>query len=91
MCPFPIWYPASFAKQSGQRHGGLVGCSDGTCGGHWYKVPDPECDLDYVTEGRRSLPLKTIMSNSFAFGGSNAVLIVGSYENGDHSPRNFKL
>lgn len=45
-----------------------------------YKVPDPDCDLDYVTEGKRSLPLKNIMSNSFAFGGSNAVLIVGKYE-----------
>lgn len=45
-----------------------------------YKVPDPECDLDYVTEGKRNLPLKNIMSNSFAFGGSNAVLIVGKYE-----------
>jgi 3-oxoacyl-(acyl-carrier-protein) synthase len=44
-----------------------------------YKVPDPECDLDYVTEGKRNLPLNTIMSNSFAFGGSNAVLIVGRY------------
>ncbi len=48
-----------------------------------YKVPDPECDLDYVTEGKRSLPLKNIMSNSFAFGGSNAVLIVGTYEAAD--------
>ena len=45
-----------------------------------YKVPDPECDLDYVTEGRREVPLKNIMSNSFAFGGSNAVLVVGAYE-----------
>jgi 3-oxoacyl-[acyl-carrier-protein] synthase II len=45
-----------------------------------YKVPDPECDLDYVTEGFRSLPLRNVMSNSFAFGGSNAVLIVGTYE-----------
>lgn len=45
-----------------------------------YKVPDPECDLDYVTAGKRELPLKNIMSNSFAFGGSNAVLIVGKYE-----------
>ena len=44
-----------------------------------YKVPDPECDLDYVTEGYRRLPLRNIMSNSFAFGGSNAVLIVGKY------------
>lgn len=45
-----------------------------------YKVPDPECDLDYVTAGKRELPLKNIMSNSFAFGGSNAVLIIGKYE-----------
>jgi 3-oxoacyl-(acyl-carrier-protein) synthase len=45
-----------------------------------YKVSDPECDLDYVTEGRRSLHVHNTMSNSFAFGGSNAVLIVGEYE-----------
>lgn len=44
-----------------------------------YKVPDPECDLDYVTEGKRSVRLRNVMSNSFAFGGSNAVLIVGKY------------
>ena len=44
------------------------------------KVPDPECDLDYVTEGSRKLPLQNIMTNSFAFGGSNAVLIVGTYK-----------
>jgi 3-oxoacyl-[acyl-carrier-protein] synthase II len=45
-----------------------------------YKEPDPECDLDYVVEGKRNLPLRNVMSNSFAFGGSNAVLIVGAYE-----------
>ncbi|HSM72049.1 MAG TPA: beta-ketoacyl-[acyl-carrier-protein] synthase family protein [Anaerolineales bacterium] len=45
-----------------------------------YKVPDPECDLDYVTEGSREVSLRNVMSNSFAFGGSNAVLIVGKYE-----------
>ena len=44
-----------------------------------YKVPDPDCDLDYVTEGKRDVRLQNIMSNSFAFGGSNAVLIVGKY------------
>lgn len=38
--------------------------------------PDPECDLDYVpNEGRRNVGLNAVMSNSFAFGGSNAVLI----------------
>lgn len=38
--------------------------------------PDPECDLDYVpNEGRRNVELSAVMSNSFAFGGSNAVLI----------------
>jgi beta-ketoacyl-acyl-carrier-protein synthase II len=45
-----------------------------------YKVPDPDCDLDYVTEGKRNVRLRNVMSNSFAFGGSNAVLIVGKYE-----------
>jgi 3-oxoacyl-[acyl-carrier-protein] synthase II len=38
--------------------------------------PDPECDLDYVpNQGRTDLDLNVVMSNSFAFGGSNAVLI----------------
>ncbi len=38
--------------------------------------PDPECDLDYVPNvGRRNIELNAVMSNSFAFGGSNAVLI----------------
>jgi 3-oxoacyl-(acyl-carrier-protein) synthase len=44
-----------------------------------YRVPDPECDLDYVIEGKRNIRLQNVMSNSFAFGGSNAVLIVGKY------------
>jgi 3-oxoacyl-[acyl-carrier-protein] synthase II len=37
---------------------------------------DPECDLDYVPgAGRRDVALRAVMSNSFAFGGTNAVLI----------------
>ena len=37
---------------------------------------DPECDLDYVAnQARRKVPLGTVMSNAFAFGGTNAVLI----------------
>ena len=40
------------------------------------KHPDPECDLDYVADGaRKQLPIHIAMSNSFAFGGTNAVLI----------------
>jgi 3-oxoacyl-(acyl-carrier-protein) synthase len=42
-----------------------------------YRSPDPECDLDYITDGSRQHELHYIMSNSFAFGGSNGVLIVG--------------
>jgi 3-oxoacyl-[acyl-carrier-protein] synthase II len=39
-------------------------------------VPDPECDLDCVPGRGRELPdLAVAMSNSFAFGGSNAVLV----------------
>lgn len=38
--------------------------------------PDPECDLDYVAnQGRTGVALDAVMSNSFAFGGTNAVLI----------------
>ena len=45
-----------------------------------YAIPDLQCDLDYVTEGSRKVKLQNVMSNSFAFGGSNAVLIAGKYE-----------
>jgi 3-oxoacyl-[acyl-carrier-protein] synthase II len=38
--------------------------------------PDPECDLDYVPNiGRRGVTVNTVMSNAFAFGGTNAALI----------------
>jgi 3-oxoacyl-(acyl-carrier-protein) synthase len=39
-------------------------------------VRDPECDLDYVAGGARTVtPIAAAMSNSFAFGGTNAVLV----------------
>jgi 3-oxoacyl-[acyl-carrier-protein] synthase II len=38
--------------------------------------PDPECDLDYVAnKGRTGVKVGTVMSNSFAFGGTSGVLI----------------
>ncbi len=45
-----------------------------------FKERDPECDLDYVTEGARSSDLRHVLSNSFAFGGNNTTVIFGKYE-----------
>ena len=41
---------------------------------------DPECGLDYVAEGCRPFPGRTVLSNSFGFGGQNATLIFGKHE-----------
>ncbi len=43
-----------------------------------YETPDPNCDLDYVPNAARDRKVKTILSNSFGFGGQNIALIAGA-------------
>jgi 3-oxoacyl-[acyl-carrier-protein] synthase II len=40
--------------------------------------PDPECDLDYTPLNARECKIKTVLSNSFGFGGHNASIIVSA-------------
>ena len=44
-----------------------------------YLGPDPACDLDYVPNEARALTIGAALSNSFAFGGLNAVLAVKKF------------
>ena len=48
-----------------------------------YRTPDPDCDLDYVPNRARAMEVRTAMSNSFAFGGANAILVLRRADAGD--------
>ena len=41
-----------------------------------YEHPDPECDLDYVPNESRKVPVACVLSNSFGFGGQNIALVI---------------
>jgi len=45
-----------------------------------YTTPDPECDLDYVPNESRMHEVKFSLSNSFGFGGQNAVIAIRSVD-----------
>jgi 3-oxoacyl-[acyl-carrier-protein] synthase II len=45
-----------------------------------YETPDPDCDLDYVPNESRETHPRTVLSNSFGFGGHNATLILRRWE-----------
>ncbi len=44
------------------------------------ETPDPQCDLDYVPHRARPFRGRTVLSNSFGFGGQNASLVFRSHE-----------
>ena len=45
-----------------------------------YNLPDPNCDLDYVPNQARRLPVRAALSNSFGFGGQNNTLVICAVE-----------
>jgi len=47
--------------------------------------PDPECDLNYTPNVGVAHPIDAVMSNSFGFGGHNAVLVFGRYRENGHT------
>jgi nodulation protein E len=45
-----------------------------------FTEPDPECDLDYIPNRARAVQVQAALSNSFAFGGLNAVVAFRAFK-----------
>ena len=43
--------------------------------------PGDGCDLDYVAQQSRRMPVRTVLKNSFAFGGMNASIVLQRFDN----------
>jgi 3-oxoacyl-[acyl-carrier-protein] synthase II len=53
-----------------------------------YEKADPECDLDYIPNAPRRMRIGYALSNSFGFGGTNAALLMKSFESDNGHPGN---
>jgi len=45
-----------------------------------YEKPDPACDLDYVPNRARAMPIRHALNNSFGFGGTNACVVLRKHQ-----------